>query len=118
MSQLVFEDKDFLVKFLYTLFETPSRIKIQKTLYLLFAFYGATYGSIESSNSDEDNEFSGQEYPKYLFDAQFEAWKYGPVENEIYAREKRGQYEGVSLSNAEIDSFFDTIEKKKHKGFH
>ena len=103
MSQLVFEDKDFLVKFLYTLFETPSRIKIQKTLYLLFAFYGATYGSIESSNSDEDNEFSGQEYPKYLFDAQFEAWKYGPVE---------------SLSNAEIDSFFDTIEKKKHKGFH
>ena len=117
MSQLVFEDKDFLVKFLYTLFETPSRIKIQKTLYLLFAFYGATYGSIESSNSDEDNEFSGQEYPKYLFDAQFEAWKYGPVENEIYAREKRGQYEGVSLSDAEIDSFFDTIEKKNIKAF-
>lgn len=117
MNQLVFEDKDFLVKFLYTLFETPSRIKIQKTLYLLFAFYGATYGSIESSNSDEENEFSGQEYPKYLFDAQFEAWRYGPVENEIYAREKGGQYEGVSLSDAEIDSFFDTIEKKNIKAF-
>ena len=91
MKSVVFEDKDFLVQFLYKLFEKPSRIKIQKTLYLLYAFYGATYGNL-NLNEDEENEFVGQNYPKYLFDANFEAWRYGPVEKEVYANDKKGLY--------------------------
>ncbi|HEO7186705.1 TPA: hypothetical protein VBE04_000819, partial [Streptococcus agalactiae] len=73
MDTVVFSEKDFLVNFLYKLLDNPTQIKVQKTLYLLFAFYGATYGNLDK---DEDNEFSDQNYPKQLFKAIFEAWRY------------------------------------------
>ncbi|HFE0901717.1 TPA: hypothetical protein ACF7YZ_001408 [Streptococcus agalactiae] len=60
MDTVVFSEKDFLVNFLYKLLDNPTQIKVQKTLYLLFAFYGATYGNLDK---DEDNEFSDQNYP-------------------------------------------------------
>ncbi|EAO75295.1 conserved hypothetical protein [Streptococcus agalactiae COH1] len=66
MDTVVFSEKDFLVNFLYKLLDNPTQIKVQKTLYLLFAFYGATYGNLDK---DEDNEFSDQNYPKQLFKA-------------------------------------------------
>lgn len=53
MDTVVFSEKDFLVNFLYKLLDNPTQIKVQKTLYLLFAFYGATYGNLDK---DEDNE--------------------------------------------------------------
>lgn len=117
MNSVVFENKDFLVQFLYELFEKPSRIKIQKTLYLLYAFYGATYGNINLSDDEEENEFVGQNYPKYLFNAIFEAWRYGPVEKDVYAKDRNDYYESRSLSSDEIDSFFNTVELKNIKSF-
>lgn len=117
MKSVVFEDKDFLVQFLYKLFEKPSRIKIQKTLYLLYAFYGATYGNLNLNEDEDENEFVGQNYPKYLFDANFEAWRYGPVEKEVYANDKKGLYESRSLTEDDIDSFFNTVELNNIKSF-
>lgn len=63
---------------------TPLRL--QKSLYFLFAFYGASYGKI--NNEDGIAEDS---YPKYLFEGKFEAWQYGPVDRDIYSKNKKGE---------------------------
>lgn len=44
-----------------------SPIKLHKSLYFLFAYYGATYN-------------------KLLFDTKFQAWKFGPVAYEVYSK--------------------------------
>lgn len=60
-------------------------IKLQKGLYFLFAKWGgkiiAAQG--ESAEDTEDDEFYGSVSP-YLFNADFRAWKYGPVEYDVY----------------------------------
>lgn len=116
MDTVVFDNKDFLVNFLYKLLDNPTQIKVQKTLYLLFAFYGTTYGNLEN-NQDDQNDFSEQTYPKELFRANFEAWRYGPVETDVYANEKLGSYSGEELDNETINEFFNTSEFKNVKDF-
>lgn len=112
MEEVVFTDKYFLVKLLYRLLEKPSKVKIQKTLYLLFAFYGATYGRLQDDNKG-DNDFSEQSYPENLFFANFEAWKYGPVEIDVYDDLKNVSYSEMDLTDDAIDNFFNTIKKCK-----
>lgn len=114
MDTVVFSEKDFLVNFLYKLLDNPTQIKVQKTLYLLFAFYGATYGNLDK---DEDNEFSDQNYPKQLFKAIFEAWRYGPVETDVYAKEKSGSYSDIAINEENINKFFNTPELKNVRNF-
>ena len=116
MEEVVFTDKYFLVKLLYRLLEKPSKVKIQKTLYLLFAFYGATYGKLQNDNED-DNDFSEQNYPENLFSANFEAWKYGPVEIDVYKYLENVSYLEMDLTDDAIDNFFNTIELKNVKLF-
>ncbi|VTS29747.1 Uncharacterised protein [Streptococcus pseudoporcinus] len=53
MENVVFSDKDFLVNYFYKLLDNPTKNKVQKTLYLLFAFYGATYGRLQSNAEEE-----------------------------------------------------------------
>ncbi|ADH03105.1 gp24 [Brochothrix phage BL3] len=77
MNETLF-DKTALVNHVHSRIENMTNIRLQKTMYLLFAFYGATFGSMEKDK--ELDEF----YPKYLFEPSFEAWRYGPVDNEIY----------------------------------
>ena len=94
MEEVVFTDKYFLVKLLYKLLEKPSKVKIQKTLYLLFACY-----------------------PENLFSASFEAWKYGPVEIDVYDNLKNVIYLEEDLNDDVIDDFFNTAELKNVKLF-
>ena len=64
---------DYVVRFL----DNPTPLKVQKSLYFIWAFYSATYGNIDYST---ETDFSYQEkYPKFLFPAEFEAGAYGPV---------------------------------------
>lgn len=72
MKDVIFSNKDFLVNYLYKLLDNPTQVKVQKTLYLLFAFYGATYGKTKN-NSNGENEFFEQSYLRNLFSAKFEA---------------------------------------------
>lgn len=116
MEEVVFTDKYFLVKLLYKLLEKPSKVKIQKMLYLLFAFYGATYGSLQDDNKG-DNDFSEQSYPENLFFANFEAWKYGPVEIDVYKCLENVSCSEMDLTDDAIDNFFNTIELKNVKLF-
>lgn len=118
-TDYVFKQKDDLVNYLYHKLSNPTKIKIQKTLYLLFAYYGATYGNI--SEEEGDDEFDKQVYPELLFDAKFEAWRYGPVEVEVYSNEKQGYYNGdhdeeildhTTPENKNIKQFIDSIIKQ------
>lgn len=93
-EECVFECKDDLVNYLYSMLTNPTQVKVHKTLYLLYAFYGATYGQLYNQEKKED--FEGQFYPRYLFEANFQAWGYGPVEYDVYCREKNKKYESVN----------------------
>lgn len=110
-SDYVFEDKNRLVHYLYSILSNPTQIKVQKSLYLLYAFYGATYGQLFKHEDKED--FGGQTYPKELFNANFQAWRYGPVEYDVYRNEKADMYDGVE----EIEMKTDTEENINIKRF-
>lgn len=59
-----------------------SPIKLQKSLYFLFAYWGGIVRkSVLYPLSVEEN-FSS--YDEYLYDAVIEAWVYGPVIPEVY----------------------------------
>lgn len=66
-------------------------IRLQKTLYFLWAIYSGTYGVMGNAKEIEDD----YEYPKYLFDAEFEAWQYGPVIYDVYFDFKEGNYNNL-----------------------
>lgn len=63
-----------------------SPIKLQKSLYFLFAFWG---GMIEKSKDNSEYvEYDFSNYSQYLFEEQFQAWVYGPVLPEVYRKYK------------------------------
>lgn len=82
-----FNDIDELTSYLKYKLDNPTPLKIQKSLYFLWAFYAATYGSIDYSQESDFSEI--EEYPERLFPASFEAWQYGPVLNSVYAEDKQ-----------------------------
>lgn len=59
MSENVFDDKFLLVRYLLTVLNVPTPLKIQKAMYLLWAFYAASYGSASAGELDD-------EYPSQL----------------------------------------------------
>lgn len=74
---------------------TPLRL--QKTLYFIFAFYGATLGQLNSEKEEECKFEGSSDYPKYIFAEEFEAWQYGPVLRSIYFANKQAP---ESIENA------------------
>lgn len=88
------DNKENLVRYLYNKLDVPTNLRIQKTLYLLWAFYAGTYGSLDKfDNEDEELELNAEDYPKELFKPAFEAWRYGPVDNDIYSEIKSDEFE-------------------------
>lgn len=85
----IFNQTEELIHYLLKRDKTMSQVRLHKTLYLLYAFYGGTYGSLEIHSEIEKS------YPKELFDAEFEAWKYGPVIYEVFINKKNGQYDNL-----------------------
>ncbi|WP_288846598.1 hypothetical protein [uncultured Fructobacillus sp.] len=77
-----------LTNYLMEKLEHPTPLKIQKSLYILWAFYAGSYGSANISEEEY-----GYDYPHSLFEPNFEAWRYGPVDSEIYT--KMNQSEGL-----------------------
>lgn len=88
-STTFFSDVNELVEHLYSVFGEFSPLKLQKTLYFLFAFYSGMYSQDEAEGVVE------QEYnfPNRLFNARFEAWTYGPVIPTVYSHRKYTGYE-------------------------
>lgn len=106
-----FSNVDDLVNHLLFKFETLSPLKLQKSLYFLFGFYSGSYQGNEEVGVKEET----YKYPKYLFDANFEAWTYGPVIREVYFKNKKEEYsakEYVFSDNdvdKEVKSFIDDV---------
>lgn len=114
MTSYVFQNKADLVNHLLAKLEKPSSSKIQKTLYLLFAFYGATYGRLKA---DPSNELETVNYPTYLFEPNFEAWCYGPVDPEVQAAMNKQAYEGLELKDEAFDKALEPSEVRNIRLF-
>lgn len=82
----VFDSPVVIANYLYNLESELSPIKLQKSLYFLYAYYGGVY-----FNFDSEGESEGVNVPKTLFNARFEAWKYGPVIRDIYRLNKNDE---------------------------
>lgn len=86
--------------------EEISPIKLQKALYFLFAMWGGKIADAQFSNqedTEDDEKYEG--FEKYLFDANFEAWRYGPVDKEIYNMFKEGKLDCI---NIDLNKMFDS----------
>lgn len=87
---MAYLDKTKLVNYMLQKHEeinnyTMSPIKVQKTLYYLYALWG---GNVRLLNNDltSGDQVCEQDFAldEDLFEPAFEAWKYGPVDTEIY----------------------------------
>jgi uncharacterized phage-associated protein len=113
----VFDDVRVLAKLVRKISSREmTPLRLQKTLYFVFAFYGATLGKLSPENQEE-NKFEGSaNYPKYLFEEQFEAWQYGPVLRSMYTINKHRKYEILEAEEWEIkdekdQAIYDLIEQ-------
>lgn len=113
MTNYVFQNKTDLINHLFAKLEKPSCIKIQKTLYLLFAFYGATYGQLKTTSS----ELETVNYPAYLFEPHFEAWQYGPVDLDVHESIYQKVYEGLELKDEAFDKALEPSEVRNIRLF-
>ena len=80
-----------------------SAIKLQKSLYFLFAYWGGFVRKARIFKKSVEDDFS--EYDEKLFDEKIEAWAYGPVVPCVY-REK-------NLASYRNDKIFEGKEKIK-----
>ena len=84
-------------------------MKLQKGLYFLFAFYINTY-SIKPENGIIETDTN---FPKYLFQADFEAWAYGPVIRDVYLKFKNKEFTprqySFSKEDKEIEIFINDV---------
>lgn len=62
-----------------------SPIKFQKGLFFLYAFW-AQFANRLNTNGEGVSEVVADDVELELFDAKFEAWKYGPVDRELYQK--------------------------------
>ena len=70
-----------------------SPIKLQKSLYFCFAYWG---GFVRRGKS-EKTEFSTNKYSEILFSNKIEAWVYGPVVPDVYHEKNLEKYEDNSI---------------------
>lgn len=114
MKEFYFNNVDILINhLLYKNKELPP-LKLQKNLYFLFAFYSGNY-QVEEKEGISEISYS---YPRYLFNADFEAWTYGPVIREVYNKNKNNGYSAKkfefdmnSIIDKEISNFIDDVSE-------
>lgn len=95
-----FDDADTLVNYLLTK-EQLSPLKLQKALYFLYAYYGASYGSVEKN--DVKGEF-GKIFPEELFPGCFIATNYGPSQETVTQKYRSDKYNATHLMEDKYDS--------------
>lgn len=101
-----FNDVDALVEHILHEFPDITPLKLQKSLYMLFAFYIVAIRSGYETNKD---------IPDCLFKADFEAWSSGPVIRDVYQKLKDNSYQAraynfrIKALDLEIRNFIDSI---------
>lgn len=106
---------DWIAYYLHAQKPDISPLKLQKSLYLLFAYFGAFYSQDSLCGEHEGSA----RMPDLLFDAEFEAWQSGPVIREVWIQNKAGIYtlnaqmkeEAATIlsANQEAKAFVDDI---------
>lgn len=101
-----FNDVDNLVEHILYEFPKITPLKLQKSLYMLFAFYIVAIRSGRETNED---------IPDRLFKADFEAWTSGPVIRDVYQKVKDNSYQARAYNfrtkavDLEIRDFIDNL---------
>lgn len=119
-EDFMFSDKDELVFHIYKRLDNPTLLKVQKSLYFLWAYYSGTYGNVDKS---EETDLDQTNYPDNLFKPEFEAWKYGPVDDKVYAKQKNGfylkdkwkEYQPKNSEEVEVVSFINDLLSQINK---
>lgn len=78
--------------------QTISNIKLQKTLYFLFAMWGGFIEKSRSSESELQTSLSS-----ILYDNDIQAWVYGPVVPDVFFENKKGNLDEYKF---DYDKFF------------
>lgn len=90
-----------------------SPLKLQKSLYFCFAYWG---GFVRKSNNSK-SELNLEHYSEYLFDDKIEAWVYGPVIPNVYYLSKLDDcnpeklFEGKEYVREFIDGILNDVLK-------
>lgn len=77
-----------------------SKIKLQKALYFLFAYWGSLIR--KSSQNPEFVEEDLSKKDEYLFQNVIEAWVYGPVVPDVYRKIDEERYTDYSVITSDI----------------
>lgn len=114
MNEFYFDNVDILINHLLYKYKKIPSLKLQKNLYFLFAFYSGNY-QVEEKEGISEVSYS---YPRYLFNADFEAWTYGPVIREVYNKNKNNGYSAKkfefnmnSTIDKEISNFINDVSE-------
>lgn len=110
-----FDDIDDLIGYMKSKYKHISPLKLQKGLYFLFAYYTQFYGNkVQMTEEISEEDFSN--FPKYLFNKEFEAWRYGPVIKDVYFKNRNEGYTSdydeevfQSMEGHEIKLFIDDL---------
>ena len=111
-NEYYFDDVRELIHYLFSNYGNLSPLKLQKGLYFLFAYYGALYGN--KQNSSLERKEVEYDYPKFLFNANFEAWDYGPVIRDVYFENKRGEYSPYAAATIQPEEVFGEDVEVRH----
>lgn len=76
-----------------------SPIKLQKSLYFLFAYWGQFI--YNNKNNKDSVEVDYSNYDEFLYDDTIEAWTYGPVIPTVFFAEKQGYLEALEMQDDE-----------------
>lgn len=85
-----------------------SPIKLQKSLYFLFAYWGQFI--YNNKNNKDSVEVDYSNYDEFLYDDVIEAWTYGPVVPTVFFAEKQGYLETLEEDTSYLE---DDIMKKE-----
>ena len=85
-----------------------SPLKLQKSLYFCFAYWGGFVR--KGKKSPESAEINLKEFNEYLYDEDIEAWIYGPVVPSVYRNFKIDKVDEEKAKEFEIEL------KKKYNG--
>lgn len=87
--------------------EEISPLKLQKSLYFCFAYWG---GFIRQGKSKQ-SEINISNYDEYLFNDKIEAWVYGPVVPNVYRSDVIEKNDGKSIFDGKeyVKDFIDGI---------
>ena len=86
-----------------------SPIKLQKSLYFLFAYWGGLVRKSKLFPDAVEEKFDN--FSEYLFDEEIQAWVYGPVVPSVYREQNLNSYykENLFEGREKLKDFVDSI---------